>query len=222
MFNAPLSFERADYLISLLDLAESAKVLDIGCGDGAFLQRVAQAYAIAGVGIDINADLIASAQAPWTDINSSSTIEFLTQDANDYVQDMPAVDLIICIGAEYALGGYRQLLETANAHLNVGGRVLVGTIYWKQPPPSDYLALMNGENPHFNLHDTVQMAYQMGYLALDVGRSHDDEWDRFESRSNRRHYQNGNDWDKRWEWQRGYLQWGMTTMGFCYLLLQKI
>jgi len=221
MFNAPLSLERADYLISLFDLAESATVLDIGCGNGAFLQRVAQAKPIMGVGIDTNADLIASANATWSNITSDSTLEFYVKDANDYVQDMSSVDLIICIGAEYALGGYRQLLETAKSKLNAGGQLLVGTIYWKQRPNVEYLKLMNGENHHFNLHDTVQMAYQMGYIPLDVGRSNDDEWDRFESRSNRRHYQNGNDWDRHWQWQSGYLRWGVTTMGFCYALLKK-
>jgi len=221
MFNAPLSLERADYLISLFELPLSADVVDIGCGNGAFLQRFAQTHVVSGVGVDTNADLIKTANTAWAKVESDSQLDFVTSDVNDRVKDMIPVDVMICIGAEYALGGYRQLLEVAKPLLKENGKLLVGTIYWKQPPSIDYLALMNGQNNHFSLHETVEIAYQAGYLPLDVGRSNNDEWDRFESRSNRRRYQDVSEWDSRWQWQQGYLKWGMDTMGFCYLLLQN-
>ncbi len=221
MFNAPLSITRADYLLSLFEFSSLPQVVDIGCGDGKFLQRFARQHVIEGVGVDYDSDLIHSATDTWSKITSDSNLKFNAEDATAYLEKLSPVDVMICVGAEYAVGGYAQLLDVAKTHLKTNGKLLVGTIYWKQPPSDDYLSLMGGENPHFDLHTTVQMAYQMGYVPLDVGRSNDDEWDQFESRSNRRHYQNNKQWDKRWQWQSGYLKWGMNTMGFCFLLLEK-
>lgn len=228
MFNAPLSQDRAQHLITSLELSTGASVVDLGCGNGLFLETLALQHPIKGVGIDKDSDLIQNAKDKWGQQTSKSDLQFVCADVNDYIGDMPASDVIICIGAEYMFGGYRELLQQAKQHLKPNGILLIGTIYWKQTPADEYLAIMGGKNPNFDLYTTVQLAYDAGFIPLDVQRSNDDEWDTFESRSSRKHYQTAiknNDTVLRqqtWDWQAGYLKWGMTTMGFCYLILQKI
>lgn len=227
-FNAPLSHQRADNLIQSLDLSVSSHVLDIGCGHGQLLQRIALQYQIHGVGVDSNADVIRQANDEWATQTSKSEIQFVDTDAVDYVQTMSPVDAIICIGAEYILGGYTDLLRLAKQKLNPVGKLLAGLVYWKQPPAIDYLKSTGMENdtPYFDLFTTVNLAREQGYIPLEVHRSNDDEWDEFENSTARQRYetamQSGDTelHQKTWQWQSGYLKWGMDTMGFCYLILQ--
>jgi len=227
MFNSPLSYARAERLIEALTLSDSTILADFGCGDGAFLRCIASKYRVSGVGIDNDAALIEQAAKDTLEASPSSTVRFVCSDASSYLRDMEAVDVIVSIGSEFVFGGYGDLLQQARAHLLPKGRLLVGTVYWKQPPSSDYLALMGGENPHFDLPTTVRMAYEAHYLPLEIQRSSDDEWDTFESHHARKRYltalqtQQSDLQQRTWTWQSGYLQWGMATMGFCFLVLQK-
>ena len=221
LFNAPLSLERAKYLIDTLGLSSGQTIVDFGCGDGAFLRLVASEIAIKGVGIDQNDGLIQKARSNKDYISPENTPEFIATDVNSYIKGMSPVDTIICIGAEYIFGGYSNLLDAAKPLLKPKGKLLIGTIYWKQPPSAEYLALLDGENPYYDLATSVELAYQAGYLPLDVGRANDDEWDRFESASSRRRYQDVAAREARWQWQYGYLKWGINTMGFCFLILEK-
>jgi SAM-dependent methyltransferase len=55
----PLSDAAFDGAISLLELAPGARVLDVACGFGEVLRRIAAGWEIAGVGYDTDAELIA-------------------------------------------------------------------------------------------------------------------------------------------------------------------
>jgi len=50
----PMSTAKLDELIGLLELDPRATVLDIACGKGEILTRLAERYEIAGVGVDIS------------------------------------------------------------------------------------------------------------------------------------------------------------------------
>jgi ubiquinone/menaquinone biosynthesis C-methylase UbiE len=50
----PMSTAKLDELIGLLELDPGATVLDIACGKGEILTRLAERYEIAGVGVDIS------------------------------------------------------------------------------------------------------------------------------------------------------------------------
>ncbi|MBL8153688.1 MAG: class I SAM-dependent methyltransferase [Anaerolineae bacterium] len=224
MFNSPMRPERADDLIDLLAAAPGSRVIDLGCGDGRFLLRMAARQAILGTGIDHAEDLIEEANRNAPAQPSARPLTFVCADAAGYWDGLEAssVDVMVCIGGEFILGGCRALLQRAKAKLSSQGRILLGTVYWKQPPPADYLALMNGENPHFDLLTTVTLAREEGYLPLAVFRSSDDEWDAFESYHAQKRYQAALQSnqpaliERAWRWQQGYLQWGMNTMGFCF------
>jgi cyclopropane fatty-acyl-phospholipid synthase-like methyltransferase len=221
MFNAPLSQSRALSLITMLDLSPHQQVIDLGCGNGKLLQMIAEQHAIRGIGIDKDCQLIKKAQQ-----NNLLDLKFVCRDVLDYVDEMADHDVIICMGAEYIFGGYRELLDAVKVQLKPQGKLLIGTIYWKQPPSDDYLAIMDGQNRHFDLHETVKLAHDAGFIPLNIQRSNDDEWDNFESRSSARRYLQAIDTDDKalfqrtWDWQASYLQWGMDTMGFCFLTLQ--
>lgn len=184
-------------------------------------------HAISGTGVDSNGTLIKIATDRTSASQYTGSLTFLCADAARYLDELSPVDVIVCIGGEFIFGGYRQLLKHAKQRLAPQGRLLVGTIYWRQPPTAEYLALMDGDNPHFDLLTTVQIAQNDGYLPLGVFRSSDDEWDSFESHHAQQRYREAVQMrqpalsTRMWAWQQGYVRWGMETMGFCFLDLQR-
>ncbi|MEM8544162.1 MAG: class I SAM-dependent methyltransferase [Cyanobacteria bacterium P01_H01_bin.119] len=229
MFNCPLSTEKASRLIEQLHLGEYRnRVLDIGCGEGEFLIRVAERYNVTGIGIDHNLDLTVRAEQKAQERGLSENLSFICQDAQSFAWETHKANLIICIGSEFILGGYRQALRLFSHHLTSSEAVLLGTVYWKQDPVPEYLDLMGGENPHFDYLTTVDIAIKEGFIPLYLCRSNQDEWDDFESRHSQKRYQAAlKNTDEAalkhaQEWQRGYLKWGNQTMGFGFFLLQKI
>jgi cyclopropane fatty-acyl-phospholipid synthase-like methyltransferase len=226
MFNAPMSLQRAEYLIDALDLSSSDHVVDLGCGSGTFLRMLATKHQVTGVGIDKDETLIQQAKDQWATQTSKSDLQFVSDEVIAYIQNMPPADVLICIGAEYIFGGYEGMLEKLDEYLKPKGVLLVGTIYWKQPPSKEYLSIMNGENPNFDLYTTAKLAHERGFVTLEVHRSNDDEWDKFESFTARKRYTEALETDqpslnsRAWRWQSFYLKDGIDTMGFCYLHLR--
>lgn len=227
MFNAPLSLERANYLINALDLSSKDRVVDLGSGKGAFLQLLVLQTDIMGVGVEHNKDLVDYANAEWSKQNSTSDLQFECADAVQYVNEMKPADAIICVGAEFIFGGYPALLKQAKLKLKPNGKLLVGLVYWKKPPPQDYLDYLALDSPYFDLPQTVEIANEHEFTPLEVHRSNNDEWDIFESYTARTRYEKAkreNDpslHDRAWEWQKGYFKWGIDIMGFCYLILKS-
>lgn len=227
MFNCPLSINKADNLIEHLVLKDGYRVLDVGCGEGEFLIRVAERYQFTGVGLDCSPDCIAIANEKARVRVPHGDISFICQDARSLDWKDSKVDIIFCIGSEFILGGYRSMLQHCSEVLTDVGKLLVGTIFWEKEPAAEYLELMNGENPHFNYLTTVDIAVEERFMPLYLCRSNADEWDDFESRHAQKRYlttmQTGDQvaLKRIYNWQRGYLKWGRETMGFGFLLLQK-
>ena len=80
LFNSPLSAEKANQLIKLLDLNSDCRILDVGCGNGEFLIRVIEATGAHGLGIDIDTRSISAAQKNANGRIPARSYEFRTAD----------------------------------------------------------------------------------------------------------------------------------------------
>ena len=58
----PLPPAKLDEVLGVLELEPGARVLDLGCGKGELLLRIAARHAIAGVGVDRSPELLAEAR----------------------------------------------------------------------------------------------------------------------------------------------------------------
>ncbi len=227
MFNCPLSIEKANRLIQQIELPNNSYVIDVGCGEGDFLIQFLKQYQVTAIGIDNKPDCIKLANENKKSEVLDKNISFICQDARLFDWAAREADLIIAIGSEFIFGGYRQTLEYFSTFLNDRGKLLIGTVFWKQEPPTEYLSLMGGENPHFDYFTTVDIAVQERFIPLYSCRSNQDEWDDFEGRFAKKRYIEAiksNDeaaFEQTCKWQQGYLKWGIETMGFGFFLLQK-
>jgi SAM-dependent methyltransferase len=167
----PLGEAALDALIGLLDLAPGARVLDVACGRGEVLRRVAERWDVSGAGYDSDPALVEHAP-PGLDLE---------------VRDSPPAgpfDLVICIASSHALGGFPDALGVLRELTEPGGEVLLGEGYWRQPPSDAYLSALGGASAD-ELPDypgLMRAAKEAGLMPLHSSVASEADWDRYEWR----------------------------------------
>jgi SAM-dependent methyltransferase len=165
----PLSDAAFDEAISLLELAPGARVLDVACGPGELLRRIAARWEIAGVGYDTDAELIA---------RGDSGLELLVADS----PPPGPFDLTVCIAASHALGGFPEALGRLSELTEPGGQVLLGEGYWRRDPSPGYLDALGGatadELPDYG--GLFAAAEATGLTPIWSTVASETDWDRYE------------------------------------------
>jgi len=85
----PMNKEKFERLCKLLRLSPKARVLDIACGKGEFLIRLAELYNISGVGVDISPYCISDCLRKRQNRVPNSNIEFIEMDGAKYEPETP-------------------------------------------------------------------------------------------------------------------------------------
>ncbi len=229
-FNSPLSLETADQLIAELPVQRGDRVIDVGCGSGAFLRRLAERKGVVGLGVDLDASAIATAQAA-----AGEGVEFRVADVTKLEGAEGRYDLAICLGSTHAYGvgevAFPRAIEALGRLVKPGGVVLLGEGYWKQEPAPDYLALL-GEPTGIYRDHAGNMAFlaERGWVTRYATESSETEWDAFEAGHQERIERaaaaapEDAQLAQRLQWRRvwmdGYQRWGRATMGFGFYLCQ--
>lgn len=179
----PTSGQKMDELIDVLDLKPGAKVIDIGCGKGEMLVRLAERYAISGVGVDMSPFFIVACEQKTKDQVPDSQLHFILGDGAEF-QPAPgeSADLAICMGASWVFGGHRGTLRALSDMTVPGGLVLVGEPYWREEPDPGYLELAGLEKSTFSSHHgNVVIAEEEGLSPLYTVVSNQDDFDRYDT-----------------------------------------
>ncbi len=128
---------KLDLVARKLGLEPGMRVLDVGCGWGAFVVHAAREYDVRAVGVTLSEEQAASARATVASLGLADRVEIRVQDYRD-VSDGP-YDAIASIGmAEHVglseLSGYAAHLHDL---LVPGGRLLNHAISRRPGPPAD-------------------------------------------------------------------------------------
>ena len=241
LWNNPVSEARMDVYLAAMQLVEGEQVLDVGCGAGEALIRLAERFDINGVGIDSSGEQIAEARCRLNRSATSSAggrVEFLAVSASEYAVADSSFDAVVCMGSSHAfkLGddAYPTALRETMRMLRPGGRFLIGEGYMRQPASVGYRELLgfdSGTGDHMTHSWNVETARSVGYVPYGVWTSSLAEWDDFEWSYQRmveqEAEQNATDpkrrgrLERRREWIDGYLRWGRDTLGFGVYLFRK-
>ena len=229
----PTGGEKLARLVELLHLPTEAQVADIACGKGEFLIRLAEAYSIRGVGIDISPFYIAEAEKRLEKRLSGAGIIFTQMNGAEFEPDEPhSLDLASCIGASWVFGGHAETLEALIHMVKSGGWVIVGEPYWLKEPSKEYLDISGIAREDFGSHfSNAEAGERQGLDLVHTIVSSQDDWDNYE----------GLQWYATAEYARThpddpdlpelvervdkaratYLRWGRDTLGWAIYMFRR-
>jgi SAM-dependent methyltransferase len=181
--NSPTASWRFERQVDECAAGGPAVIVDIGCGWGELLQRVAARVPTAkAYGIDSDRELLERGRAGAVERGIADRVEFVEYQGKDW--ETPA-DLVICIGAAHAFGTGADALRALYAIVKPGGRLLFGDGVWERVPTDAELKPMwpgTTAEEFLLLPDLVDVAVETGFRPLRVESVERSEWDDFESR----------------------------------------
>ena len=229
----PTSEEKLTLLVELLRIPTNAQVVDIACGKGEFLIRLAEAHGVRGMGIDISPFFIAEAKRNLEVRAPGAGITFTQMNGADFKPDEPnSLDIASCIGASWIFGGHANTLEALISMVRPGGWVIVGEPYWRQEPSEDYLEALGCTREDFGSHAlNAEAGERRGIELVHTIVSSKDDWDRYEGlqwlATDEYARTHPDDMDLTELVQRvdkaksAYLRWGRDTLGWAIYMFRS-
>jgi SAM-dependent methyltransferase len=163
----------------MLQLKETDRVFDAGCGYAEPLLLWAEAFGCSAVGVELRPAVCERARRRISERGLEKKIEIVVGQAASYEAPPHSFDAATCIGASFCYGGFEPTIEALKGMVKPGGRIAVGEPYWNHAAVPAAIA-----------------ANEPGFLTepemLDVVRDHDfeleyvvraspDDWDRYEA-----------------------------------------
>jgi cyclopropane fatty-acyl-phospholipid synthase-like methyltransferase len=229
----PMNKEKLEKLCRLLRLEQGSHVLDIACGKGEFLIRLAELYDISGVGVDLSPYCIRDCLAKHQKRAPDSDITFIEMDGAKYKPKASELfDLTMCIGASWVYGGYRGTLKALKKMTKPSGLVVVGEAFWLKDPAEEYLKASGTKREDFGTHmQNVEVSEEEGLTCVYTMVSNSDDWDHYETLKwwNVEDYVRNNPDDEDVEELLArtrrekdiYLRWERDTLGWAIYVLQR-
>jgi SAM-dependent methyltransferase len=177
----PVSPEGVDELVEAIDLHSGARVLDLGCGKGELLLRLAERFGAHGVGVDLQGELLAEARALAAVRAPDRDVRFVEADVTAFVPERAEFDLAATVGA--TPDSYRATLGRLRDLVRPGGLVLLGEGYWRREPSDEYLAALGASRDELTDYaGTIRAGEEEGLTPLYAVVSSAADFDRYEWR----------------------------------------
>ncbi len=227
----PLSEAKLGQILRILPLQERAKVLDIGCGKGEMLIRLAERFGIDGVGVDISEAFLHEAREQARLRVPRRHLDFLLADFRQLALPPKHFDLGMCVGATQALGSMTLTLARLKELVRPGGWILVAEGFWRRPPVPEYLEFLQCDAQIYRTHaGNVELGQQEGLTYLFGLVCEREEFDLYEGTYlfNIESYcaQHPNEPENETmlrrirRWHSHYLRYGRDTLGFGFYLFR--
>jgi SAM-dependent methyltransferase len=180
LFN-PMSMAKFERLCGLFKLDKGARVLDIACGSGEYLVRLAELYDIKGVGVDISKAFLEMCRQRKQARVPEADIEFLEMDGASYTPD-ENFHLAMCIGADWIWKGVLGTIRAIKDMTRDGGLMAIGSPYWLKEPSKEYLKMAGIKRDDYGWFDhVVGLGEKEGLSCIHVVASDLSDWDHYES-----------------------------------------
>lgn len=229
----PSSGEKLGRLVELLRLPAGVRVLDIACGKGEFLIRLAEAYGVDCLGIDLSPFFIAEARKRLEAQASEAEVTFIEMDGAEFKPKEPhSFTVASCLGASWIYGGHAGTLDALTRMVTPGGWVITGEPCWLQEPCEEHLKVLGIPKEAFGTHlGNVEAGEERGLDLVHTLVSNVDDWDRYEGLqwSAVAEYARSHPEDpdlpeimrKVGEEKAAYLRWGRDTLGWAIYVFRR-
>ena len=156
-------------------LAPSARVLDVGCGRGELLARIAARHPVRTEGVEPAREWAAAARER-VDVVHEAPLDELDLERGAY-------DLVACVASSHAFGSWRAALRGLARLARPGGLGLVGEGFWRRPPSAGYLERLGGASAGelpAGLEALRAAARTAGWAVLEAAVASDADWAAYE------------------------------------------
>ena len=177
----PMSIEKINELVNLMNLKSGSKVLDIATGKAEFLIQLIEKYDIAAIGVDLSPYHLGDAKVRVKERVPNSNVELIQMDGAKYEPDKRgSFDLASCFGASWIYNGHEGTLKYLMNQVKHNGIVVVGEPFWISKPPKEYFDLSEVKYETYSTHaGNVKIGEKLGLLLLYTFVSSKDDWDRY-------------------------------------------
>ena len=121
----PMTSAQLDEVVEATEPDAGHHVVDMACGYGEVLFRMAAQREISGTGVDLSPWMIASAAAQTPVRAPNGTLQWVLGEARDYFP-VHASDIAVCIGAEWVWHDFSGTAKALAARLAPGGVAVIG------------------------------------------------------------------------------------------------
>ncbi len=168
----------ADYLA----VAAGDAVLDIGAGRGWWAVELAVRYDALVTGLELNQHFAADADRRAAENGVAERVRTVRGPAAEFDPAHNAYDVVTCLGASFALGGYRTSVQWMAEAVKPGGRIAIGDVHaFDSADANDDLPAL-AELAHVAEEEGFEIT---GLVSADLA-----DWDHYESQ----HWANVDAW----------------------------
>ncbi len=189
----PTSEEKLDLAARYCAIRDGMRILDVGCGKGWLLRRLAKQFDIQAAGLEINPIFAAEAHRLVAAEGLGDRIQIVEGPALEFRPEPASFDVVMCIGASFALGGFEPALGWMSQAAKRGGTIALGEVFAKElpyPPEVPRGGRADLEYPDRSLWTTVETMRAHGMPLRGLIEASTDDWDRYHSL----HWQAAVDW----------------------------
>jgi len=129
----PMDPGALDVLATACGVGADTRVLDVGAGKAALLRRWAVLHGARGTGLEVNPAFVAQARERARRDGVHELVTMIEGPADAFAPDPAGYDVVACLGAPFALGGFDAAVRWMRAALRPGGRLVVGDRYLARP-----------------------------------------------------------------------------------------
>jgi len=230
-FLAPVSSERMDRVIDLLELRPGSRVLDLACGKGELLVRTCARWGATGDGLEPSPTFRAGARAEAAARLDPGAVALHEVEAFEFEVEPETYDLVIAMNTR-PFGDFQETLRQAWIMVRSGGMALIGEKFWRGEPEIDYLDILGAGPDTFSTHaGNVALAVAEGFTPMYTTAVTQDELDHYEGmcslsverflRANPGDAHAGAFREHVRRWRDAYLRWGRDSVGFGIYVLLK-
>lgn len=127
----PVTDRKLRLLTEYCDMRDGLRVLDIGCGKAWLLRQWAEQFDIEATGLEINPIFAAFARSHSP---RRGRITYVEGAAEDFAAEPGGYDVVMCLGATFALGGLAEAVNWMSRAVRSGGALVVGDLVTRHRP----------------------------------------------------------------------------------------
>ncbi|MDG6256580.1 MAG: class I SAM-dependent methyltransferase [Methanomicrobiaceae archaeon] len=175
----PTTPEKVLAMGTLAGLSPGTRVVECGCGNGTVLALWANAFGIAGTGIEIREEACRQAETRLAEVNAAGQVDIRCMDASLFAPQDAPYDVAVALGASDIWGGTGPALDALGSMVHGTGAIILGDRYWRVERVPPEFAREWGEIP--TEYELLCMVRERGLELAAVVRSATEDWDAYES-----------------------------------------